>query len=181
MSDAVDFRSWRASLRALAASIQGAVHGALCAAQAEGRLGDLSQGVKEGVGDTTFALDVPAEAAVEAWFEARACEGPLSLLSEEAGWRHAGPASGGWQALPGFDHGGPRLVIDPIDGTRPLMHDLRSAWVVLGFAPPGPGQPRASDLSGGLLVELPPSLQAQARWLEAARGGPAEARLLPVP
>ena len=183
MSSAPEFEAWRGRLRELAAEIQRVVHAALCAARAEGRPAQaaLARGVREGVGDTSFGLDVPAEAAVEAWFAARAAEGPLSLLSEEAGWRHAGPAPGGWRELPDFDHGGPRIVIDPIDGTRPLMHDLRAAWVVLGFAPSGSAQPRAAELTGGLVVELPPSLQLQARWLEAARGGPAEVRVLPVP
>ena len=40
-----------------------------------------------------------------------------------------------------FDHGGPRVVIDPIDGTCHLMNDLRSAWTVIGLAGPGEGQP----------------------------------------
>lgn len=177
------FDEWRAPLRELAVRVQGAVRERLLRAVAERSLSELSQGVAEGVGDTTFALDLPAEAAVESWFAERAQRGALSLLSEDAGWRHRGPDASraeGWRALPDFDHGGPRIVIDPIDGTRPLMHDLRSAWVVIGFAGPGSDQPRASDLHGGLLAELPTSVQDRARWLEAARGGPAELRILPV-
>ena len=50
--------------------------------------------------------------------------------------------------MAGFGHGGPRLVLDPIDGTRPLMHDLRAAWVVLGRGS-GRGAPALSDLDFG--------------------------------
>jgi fructose-1,6-bisphosphatase/inositol monophosphatase family enzyme len=177
------FAAWRQPLRSLAAAVQGAVRGRLLSALAARDLGALGRGVAEGAGDTTFALDLPAEAAVEAWFVEQARSGPLSLLTEDAGWRHRGPDPAqpkGWRALEGFDHGGPRIVIDPIDGTRPLMHDLRSAWTVIGFAGAGSGQPLGSELSGGLLVELPPSVQDRARWLEAPRGGPVELRTLPV-
>jgi len=180
---AINFSGWRASLRALAASVQSVVRRQLLEAIAAERLSDLGRGVAEGVGDTTFALDVPAEEAVEAWFSGCARAGPLSLLTEDAGWRHRGPdpdQAQGWRELEGFGHGGPRIVIDPIDGTRPLMHDLRSAWVVIGFAGAGTSQPRGAELSGGLLVELPTSVQDRARWLEARRGGPAEFRILPV-
>lgn len=180
---AAEFAVWRTALRGLAASVQARVRTKLRDALAADELEGLARGVSEGVGDTTFALDVPAEEAVEEWFCAHACRGPLSLLTEDAGWRHRGPdpaKPSGWRDLADFAHGGPRIVIDPIDGTRPLMHDLRSAWVVIGFAPPGPAQPRLSALRGGLLVELPPSSQGVARWLEAEQGGPAEERLLPV-
>lgn len=178
-----EFGAWRQPLRALAAAVQGAVRGCLLSAIAGQSLRALGRGVAEGAGDTTFALDLPAEAAVEAWFAEQARRGPLSLLTEDAGWRHRGPDSSqetGSTSLEGFAHGGPRIVIDPIDGTRPLMHDLRSAWIVIGFAGPGEAQPRRSELGGGLLVELPPSVQDRARWLEAARGGPVELRTLPV-
>ena len=183
LDEAVAFSTWRRALRALAAGVQSAVRERLLEALAGDALSDLGRGVAEGVGDTTFALDLPAEAAVEAWFSEQARAAPVSLLTEDAGWRHRGPDAdqpGGWRDLEGFDHGGPRIVIDPIDGTRPLMHDLRSAWVVIGFAGPGPSQPRGSELSGGLLVELPTSVQDRARWLESPRGGPVELRILPL-
>ena len=83
----------------------------------------------------TFGIDAVAESEVTLWLEQEAAQRPLSLLTEDAGWRHRAPASGGGsEEVSGFDHGGPRLVLDPIDGTRPLMHDLRAAWVVLGGA-----------------------------------------------
>ncbi|MEM9802772.1 MAG: hypothetical protein AAGA20_20770, partial [Planctomycetota bacterium] len=74
--------------------------------------------VGRGVGDTTFAIDEVAERAVDRWLESVARERPLSLLTEETGWRHRGPGSDGSATpLSGFDHGGPRIALDPIDGT----------------------------------------------------------------
>ena len=91
-----------------------------------------------GAGDVTYGIDEESERVVSLWLEECAREGPLSLFTEDIGWRHAGPDSdGGWRELDDFDHGGPRLIIDPIDGTRPLLGDLRSAWTSIAACPPG--------------------------------------------
>jgi hypothetical protein len=97
-------------------------------------------------------------------------------MTEDAGWRHLGPGPDGEvRELPGFDHGGPRIGFDPVDGTRNLMVDLRSAWTVVSFAPAGKGQPRLADLSGGMVAEIPTTRAARFRcyfsdgettWLE---------------
>ncbi|MGE0708685.1 MAG: inositol monophosphatase family protein [Planctomycetota bacterium] len=157
------FQAWLPRLRELGRRLQTAVR----AAQAAHNARELARVAGEGAGDVTFTLDVHAEEVVSAWLAEQAAHGPLSLLSEDAGWRHRGPQG----ELAGFDHGGPRISIDPVDGTRPLAADLRSAWVVIGFAPPGPGQPRLRDLSGGVVVELPTRREAWVRVLWAERGG----------
>jgi len=98
--------------------------------------------------------------------------GPLSLLSEDRGWRHAGPGAEAHtiRALPDFDHGGPRVVVDPIDGTRPWLHGLRSAWSVIAAAGPGKAQPRLAEVEFGLLAEIPLAHAATAHWFEAIQG-----------
>ena len=136
-------------------------------------LAALGEPVREGAGDVTYGIDEIAESCAEAWFHSVAAQTPLSLLTEDSGWRHRGPGgSGTCVELPDFDHGGPRIVLDPIDGTRNLMADLRSAWTVVGWAPPGQEQPRLSDLTLGIVSELPDSRAARYRVLEAAAGGP---------
>jgi len=87
-------------------------------------------------------------------------------LTEDSGWRHVGPHG----ALPGFDHGGPRIVIDPIDGTRNLMTDLRSAWTVVGLAGAGAEQPTMKDVELGIVSEIPDSRAARYRVFAAERG-----------
>jgi hypothetical protein len=167
-----DFEAWGDELRALADAIRGTVRAAVRAGVERGSLDELATPRGQGAGDVTFGIDVPSEEALDRWFTERAREGPLSLFSEDRGWRHLGPARGGAmpRELPGFDHGGPRIMVDPIDGTRNLMADLRSAWTLVSFAPAGPGEPRLSDLVGGFLAEIPPSNAATYRVLTASAG-----------
>jgi len=136
------------------------------AALRTGSLGSVARTVGQGAGDATFGLDVATERAVDLWLEEVSAEGCLSLFSEDAGWRHRGPEG----PLEGFDHGGPRVVIDPVDGTRNLMMDLRSAWTVIGLAGPGPDQPRQGQIELGIVAELPDSRARTWRVLSAARG-----------
>ena len=135
---------------------------------------DASEVAGEGVGDTTFALDTGPEALIAAWAAEQARSAPLSVLTEDRGWRHLGPdGSGGVHALDTFDHGGGRYVFDPVDGTRPLMCGLRSAWFSAAWAPPGPHPPVLNDVTVGLLRELPPSTHSAApqRWVAATVEG----------
>lgn len=134
---------------------------------AEARPGRVERPVRQGVGDVTYGIDAVSERVIDAWLEQVGAEQPLSLLTEDAGWRHAGPGS-----PTGFDHGGPRIAIDPVDGTRNLMADLRSAWTVVSLAGPGTGQPRLSDQTLGLVSEIPDTRGGRYRVLRAQAGGP---------
>ncbi len=126
----------------------------------------------QGAGDVSFAPDVVTEEVLSAWLAEQARQGPLSLLTEETGWRHGGPSASdpGWQALPDFGHGGPRVVVDPIDGTRPWLHGLRSAWSVLAWAPPGDRQPTLGEVQWGCVAEIPLPEAGWVRRLSAQRG-----------
>lgn len=130
-----------------------------------GAFADLTRTAGMGEGDTTFGLDLEPERIVQAWAEGFAKSEPLSILTEDSGWRHLGPASDGpgFRAVGGFDHGGPRVAVDPVDGTRNLMYDLRSAWASIALVPPGPSTPRLSEVSLGCLRELVDSRGAEAR------------------
>ncbi len=164
-----DWQSWEPELRALCDRIRETTRGALLERAPE----ELARPAGEGAGDVTYGLDLPSEELLTAWLRETAAAGPLSLLTEDAGWRHAGPGPDGAAAeLDGFDHGGPRIAIDPVDGTRNLMAALRSAWTVVSFAPPGAGVPRYGELTGGIVAEIPTPLAAAYRVLAAPRGGP---------
>lgn len=144
---------------------------------------DASRPLREGLGDVTYALDACTEEAVEGWLLETARELPLSLLTEDTGWRHLGPPTGVGEAaveLAGFDHGGPRIALDPVDGTRGLMHDLRSAWTVVSCAGPGAGIPRLSELELGMVSELPDGRAGRFRRLVATGSGPCELELRAV-
>ncbi|MBI5364506.1 MAG: hypothetical protein HZA53_15115 [Planctomycetes bacterium] len=160
-----------ATLLALAERIGAAVVEHRDTALATGAADGLMRIASQGAGDVTYGIDVPAEHALDLWLDEEARKTPLSLLTEDSGWRHRGPdGKGGVRALEGFDHGGPRIVVDPIDGTRNLMTDLRPAWTVIGLAGPGPGEPRQRDVVLGVVREIPESRSRSTRVLHAARG-----------
>jgi fructose-1,6-bisphosphatase/inositol monophosphatase family enzyme len=161
-------------LRDLCRRIRSAVRGRMRAALDEGDAVRLALPVARGAGDVTFGIDVAAEQAVGEWLLDEARRGPLSVLTEDAGWRHVGPGPTPGDTpveLAGFDHGGPRISIDPIDGTRNLMHDLRGAWTIVSYAGPGRGAPRLADVELGVVSELPDTRGAHYRELIAVRGG----------
>jgi len=155
-----DSATWWAELEELGRRLEACVRGQVIAA-ANGGAARLADIAGAGVGDTTFALDVEPEAVVLAWSQECARRSPLSVLTEESGWRHLGPGpDGSLSTLEGFDHGGPCVIVDPVDGTRNLMFDLRSAWCEIALVPPLAGRteaPHQSEVAAGLLVELPPS------------------------
>ena len=168
----MDTQEWNARLHRLCAAIRVAARAALERAARAGRLEELARAVRQGAGDVTYALDAESEHAVEAWLLETARERPLSLLTEDSGWRHLGPGTrGAPRELAGFDHGGPRIALDPIDGTRNLMADLRSAWTVASCAGPGNGVPRLAELEIGIVSEVPDSRAGRYRVLAAQRGG----------
>ncbi len=171
----MSFSHWKPHLMALCGEIRFRTRRALAEALAANDSAVARpQGI--GAGDYTYGLDIPSEDFLREWHEARAREGALSVMTEDMGWRHLGPApGGGFRELEGFDHGGPRIGFDPVDGTRNLMANLRSAWTVVSFAPSGPQQPRLCDLSGGMVAEIPTTHAAHFRcfvsdgrttWLE---------------
>lgn len=164
---------WAPRLSALCAEIREQARAAMAAAVEAGDLDLAARAVRQGAGDVTYAVDARVEAAIERWTDRVARTQALSVLTEDTGWRHMGPdGSGGVRELAGFDHGGPRIALDPIDGTRNLMCDLRSAWTVVSFAPPGSTAPRLSDVSLGIVSEIPDTRGGRYRQLAAERGRP---------
>jgi fructose-1,6-bisphosphatase/inositol monophosphatase family enzyme len=167
-------RAWEPRLFDLSCRLRRSSRRAIREAQAQGDLRALSTPVGQGVGDVTFGLDEACERELTGWLLEQARLGPVSVLTEDLGWRHVGPgdtSDSGPVELAGFDHGGPRIVVDPVDGTRHLAFDMRSAWTVIGLAGPGEDAPHMSELILGEVSELPDSRAAHYRRLWATAGG----------
>lgn len=64
-----------------------------------------------------------------------------------------------------------RIIIDPIDGTRGLMYDKRSAFFLAGAAPNKGDTTNLIDIEVAVMVELPVSKQYKADVLWAIKGG----------
>jgi fructose-1,6-bisphosphatase/inositol monophosphatase family enzyme len=70
-----------------------------------------------------------------------------------------------------------RVIVDPIDGTRGIMYDKRSAWALAGVAPNrGPAAPRLRDVEVAVMTELPTSKMGFADVLWAVKGQGAQGR-----
>lgn len=114
-----------------------------------------------GPGDTAFAVDRVSEARLVALTEelAGALGAALRLVAEglDPDGTVVGTGEPAWT-----------LVVDPLDGTRQLAHQKRSAWVLVGAAR-GAGATLA-DLEVSVAVEVPPIKAGWGDVLSAVRG-----------
>jgi fructose-1,6-bisphosphatase/inositol monophosphatase family enzyme len=123
----------------------------------------------QGAGDVGYAIDEAAEAALEAFGTQLGARQELTLISEGPGMRRYAPEPGA--ALPrAQERPALRAIIDPIDGTRSLMHDMRSAWALTGLARDRGEATRLSDVELAVQTELPTTLAGTYRVLWAQRG-----------
>ncbi len=117
--------------------------------------------------DTIFHVDKISEAAILGWLEEfwpRSWTVELVMEGLEPGTtfpRGTPVAATRW-----------KLVLDPIDGTRCLMHDKRSAWALAGLAPQRGSRTSLRDIVVAAMTELPVSKAGWADQLSAVRGGP---------
>ncbi len=115
--------------------------------------------------DTIYVIDHAVEGLILEWLEAHwPAEHPVDLVMEGVDEPRTFPAA----ALPGA----PRrtLIIDPIDGTREIMWDRRSAWFLAALAPGAAGSSRLAGIETAVMVELPPTRHRHAQLLSARRG-----------
>ncbi len=63
-----------------------------------------------------------------------------------------------------------KLILDPIDGTRALMHDKRSAWSLAGLAPQRGSRTNLADIFVAAMTELPVTKAGYADQFSAVRG-----------
>jgi len=134
-------------------------------------LDDLARVVQDEEGDTIFAIDrVSEDLLVEFFAREVAPAAPLVLIAEGL--------ESGQVTLP---RGTPeaetiwRIIVDPIDGTRGLMYQKRSAWILTGVAPNrGPGT-ELQDIELAVQTEIPLMKQHLSDVAWAIRGQGVEA------
>jgi hypothetical protein len=131
---------------------------------------DLAEAVAHEGGDTIFAIDRHVEPIIEMAIHAWPADClPLTLIAE--GFGEDGRVTFGKGASK-F-----RLLIDPIDGTRNIMYDKRSAWFLAAVAEDHGDDTRLSHAFASAMVELPPSKQTLADVFTATRLGSCATRL----
>lgn len=133
---------------------------------------ELSEIVAEQGGDVIFAIDKTTETQLLEFCEKTLFPDFEFLLIAE------GLPENGHKLFSKSSHADAvpyRLIIDPIDGTRPLMYDKRSAWILTGVAHNRGDRTNLQDLFLALQTEIPVSKQASADTLWAVRGQGAHA------
>ena len=121
--------------------------------------------------DTIYAIDRVSDELLEDGLSGAARREPLLLLAE-------GLPEGG-VPLPRGTLASDcrwRVLIDPIDGTRGLMYQKRSAWILTAVAPNNGAATRLRDAVFAVQTEIPLLKQYLSDQLWAWRGGRVEAR-----
>jgi len=133
---------------------------------------ELARVAADEPGDTIYAVDRIAEDFLADFFEHEAARrAPLVLIAEGL--------PGGSLVLPrgAAEHEAAwRVIVDPIDGTRGLMYQKRSGWILTGVAPNrGPGTSLA-DIVLAVQTEIPLIKQhlSDAAWAIRGQGARAE-------
>jgi fructose-1,6-bisphosphatase/inositol monophosphatase family enzyme len=157
-----------APIRRLHAEIRDAVVEACeCAA-----LDDMARVSREAEGDTIYAVDrVSEERIVDFFAHEVAPSAPLVLVAEGL--------EGGRVVLPRGtpeDDAAWKIVVDPIDGTRGLMYQKRSAWILTGVAPNRGQATGLRDIVLAVQTEIPLVKQhlLDSLWAFRGRGAHAE-------
>ncbi len=117
-------------------------------------------------GDLVFAIDRVSEAElIDFVTEEIACVEPIVLVAEGL--------PGGQIVLPVDASEGDcrwRMIVDPIDGTRPLMYQKRSGWILTGVAPNRGAETNLQDIQLAVQTEIPLLKQHLCDQLWAIRG-----------
>lgn len=126
--------------------------------------------------DTIYRIDAEVEPILDAHCRQWARHTPLVLVAEgienERGEEGIKVYPEGARA----DDAAIRVIMDPIDGTRGIMYDKRSAWSLAGVAPNRGPQTRLRDIEIAVMTELPTSKMgfADVLWAIKGRGAQAE-------
>lgn len=153
----------------------------LCALQVEIRTAVVAARLRSGssfarvagitAADTIYEVDRISEEAVLGWLERHwPREWPLELVME-------GLPTGRTTVPRGTPVEATRLIviIDPIDGTRGLMYDKRSAWILAAVAPQRGPRTSLREVVAAAMTEIPTSKQDRVDQFSAVLGGGVEA------
>ncbi len=121
--------------------------------------------------DTIYAIDTVVEPILDAFCEEWSRTTPLVLIAEGVEDENGNEGKKVYPIGIREEDAAIRLLIDPIDGTRAIMYDKRSAWALAGVAPNKGLQTRLRDIEVSVMTELPTSKAGFADVLWATKGG----------
>lgn len=139
---------------------------AVVAACESGPRKEIAAVVEDGQGDTIYAVDRISETVLVDLFDKKiASHDPILLIAEGL--------PGGRIALPrGIKDSEAiwRIIADPIDGTRSLLYQKRSGWILTGVARNHGEETSLLDVELAVQTELPLVTQHLSDALWAVRG-----------
>ena len=136
------------------------------------RLHDPARVVRHAAGDVLYRIDTHVEPIVLEQARQWAADCPLVLIAEGIGEDGVTVLPDGASETDAII----RLIVDPIDGTRGLMYDKRSAWCLTGIAPNRGSATCLADIEIAMMSELPTAKQNRCDILYAVRGQGVEAK-----
>jgi fructose-1,6-bisphosphatase/inositol monophosphatase family enzyme len=135
-------------------------------------LQQLSEVTHEGKEDTIYSIDLVGEERIIEYFETEIIKiAPVILIAE-------GIAENGNIVLPAGiseEDAEFRIIMDPIDGTRELMYQKRSAWILTGIAPNKGKDTNFQDIEFAVQTEIPIVKQYLSDIVSAYKGEGIEA------
>lgn len=163
MSDAIAFLE---PLRQLHERIRADVLGA----SERSDIAELASVQRDEAGDTIYAIDHVSEELMDGFFQELSRQHSFVLIMEGL--------AGGSQVYPaGISESEAewRIIVDPIDGTRGLMYQKRSAWILTGVAPNRGSETSLQDIVVAVQTEIPLIKQHLCDQLWALKGSGASA------
>ena len=152
--------------RRLLCALQAHIREAFVAAR-QRQAGRFARVAGQTAADTIYYVDRISEKAILAWFEEHwPRSAPVELVME-------GLEGEGVTFPKGTSLGKTRwkCILDPIDGTRGVMYDKRSAFTLAGLAPQRGRRTHLGDIVVAAMTELPTSKQDRADQISVVRGG----------
>jgi fructose-1,6-bisphosphatase/inositol monophosphatase family enzyme len=146
------------------------VRDAVVAATERQRLDVLADIQRDEEGDTIYAIDVVSEDILLEFFEELSRDHSFVLIAEGLHGpmvfpRGTSESSATW-----------RIIVDPIDGTRGLMYQKRSAWILTGVSPNRGDATSLQDIAAAVQTEIPLLKQhlSDQMWAIKGQGASAE-------
>lgn len=155
------------SFRQLLCDLGNRIRDAVVEARSTGSNRALSAVARVSAADTIYEIDRFGEEAIFAWLEKHwPSEQPVRLVME--GLEEGEPC-----VFPSRTTSPARwvLILDPIDGTRGIMYDKRSAWSLAGLARvEGDKDPTLADIHIAAMTEIPTTKQWRADQISCVSG-----------
>jgi fructose-1,6-bisphosphatase/inositol monophosphatase family enzyme len=142
-----------------------AVRDEVLAATARQQLEEAARVSRELEGDTIYAIDTVSEAIVYRFAETLARRTAFVLIAEGLPGGSAVFPDGADESTAAW-----RIIVDPIDGTRGLMYQKRSAWILTGVAPNRGHATSLHDVVMAVQTEIPVLKQHLSDQLWAVKG-----------